>query len=200
VSGVDVSGFGQALSILPLRRHQLRPVRTSLRVVMEASRFVRRIGFKKGELEDLRPQPELPPDARAETSQETNQLLTDTKSLLEEGQSSKPVEITALTGLPGEASGDRTWPTFDWTLPAAEALLCAVGSSGGQVQIPNRYNLAPAPAWYGTGRARPMWLMSRRPVSAGLVGHWFAESYDLLSAVALAITGARWSGPRFFRL
>lgn len=29
---------------------------------------------------------------------------------------------------------------------------------------------------------------------------WKGQSYDSLSAVALAITGAKWSGPRFFRL
>ena len=35
---------------------------------------------------------------------------------------------------------------------------------------------------------------------AGVVGHGLGKSQDVASAIAKAITGAKWSGPRFFGL
>src|SRR5260370_31231613 len=70
--------------------------------------------------------------------------------------------------------------TIDWRND-----LCLVGA-----QVVPRYFCSDAPRVFGVGQA------SRRVMADGF--SWNGQTYDSLSKVAFAITGTKWSGPRFF--
>jgi hypothetical protein len=61
--------------------------------------------------------------------------------------------------------------------------------------------VAPTPRLKPGGRLLREWGGVTHVVEVGDgVFHWRGKSWSSLSAIARAITGARWSGPRFFGL
>lgn len=81
-------------------------------------------------------------------------------------------------------------------LPSSRKATAQSAASAAQAAVPLvRTALRP-----GTRLVRD-WQGTSHVVDVTATGfRWNGGTYDSLSAVALAITGARWSGPRFFRL